>query len=168
MRSSAGRSRCTTWAGPPTPGGARRTTDEALPWDLDDRLTHAWLDRHGAQVSTIDLIADGLTLYAEAAGVGWERAVQATGWSAPLQVEVVDARRTARRAVRSRPDGPSAARSCVSRMGPEPVPQRLVEAVGRFEVAHVAHPGEGDQRRVRQRGVQVVGDRAGARTSRSP
>ena len=54
------------------PGGARRTTDEALPWDLDDRLTHAWVDRHGAQVSTIDLIADGLTLYADAAGAGWE------------------------------------------------------------------------------------------------
>ena len=132
------------------PGGARRTTDEALPWDLDDRLTHAWLDRHGAQVSTIDLIADGLTLYADAAGVGWERAAQATGWSAPLEVEVVDPATAAviglvpGGAVLVRPDGHEVARwlspdtapipgvAWPARVtdGPEPVPQRLVE-VGR-------------------------------------
>ena len=98
------------------PGGARRTTDEALPWDLDDRLTHAWLDRHGAQVSTIDLIADGLTLFADAAVVGSERAAHATGWSAPLEVEVVDSPTAAviglvpGGAVLVRPDGHEVAR----------------------------------------------------------
>ena len=31
-------------------GGARRSTDEALPWDLDDRLTHCWVDHGGERV----------------------------------------------------------------------------------------------------------------------
>jgi putative polyketide hydroxylase len=43
-------------------GGARRVTDDSLPWDLNGRLTHAWLVRDGARVSTIDVIGDGLTL----------------------------------------------------------------------------------------------------------
>jgi hypothetical protein len=45
------------------PGGARRTVEEELPWDLNGRLAHHWVDA-ARTVSTVDLIGDGLTLFA--------------------------------------------------------------------------------------------------------
>lgn len=107
-------------------GGARRTTDEALPWDLDDRLTHVWLERCGARVSTIDLIGDGLTLFTDTAAAGWDGAVNATGWFAPLDIEVVDPTTAAAvglepgGAVLVRPDGHEVARWAAP--GTPPIP----------------------------------------------
>jgi putative polyketide hydroxylase len=45
------------------PAGARRETDETLPWDLSGRLPHHWL-AGDQERSTVDLIGDGLTLLA--------------------------------------------------------------------------------------------------------
>jgi hypothetical protein len=72
------------------PGGARRPTDEALPWDLNGRLTHAWLERDGERLSTIDLIGDGVTLFAATDEPTWRAAVTCTGWNVPMEVVVVD------------------------------------------------------------------------------
>jgi 2-polyprenyl-6-methoxyphenol hydroxylase-like FAD-dependent oxidoreductase len=44
------------------PGGARRDTDDALPWDLNGRIAHHWVD-HRRTISTVDLIGDGLTVF---------------------------------------------------------------------------------------------------------
>ena len=93
-------------------GGARRTTDEALPWDLDDRLAHCWLDHGGERVSTLDLIGDGLTLFAATEDPRWADVAAHSGFMAPVKVVVVTERHAALAldllptgAVLVRPDG---------------------------------------------------------------
>lgn len=71
-------------------GGARRTTDEALPWDLGDRVAHHWLDRGGDRVSTLDLIGDGLTLFTATDDPRWPAVVGQTGFTAPVEVVVIE------------------------------------------------------------------------------
>jgi putative polyketide hydroxylase len=44
------------------PDGARRDADDALPWDLNGRVTHRWIESERGVVSTLDLMTDGLTL----------------------------------------------------------------------------------------------------------
>ncbi|MGH9136197.1 MAG: FAD-dependent monooxygenase [Acidimicrobiales bacterium] len=66
-----------------------RATDEALPWDLDDRLVHCWLQRDERRVSTLDLLGDGLTLFAATAATGWTRVAGQTGFTAPVDIVVV-------------------------------------------------------------------------------
>lgn len=73
------------------PTGARRETDQALPWDLNGRLPHHWLAGSGGQTSTIDLIGDGLTLLAGPSDPRWARFAESTPSSAPIDVHVVDA-----------------------------------------------------------------------------
>ena len=43
------------------PQGANQTPDEALPWDLNGRVSHHWTD-DAHRTSTIDLLGEGLTL----------------------------------------------------------------------------------------------------------
>lgn len=71
-------------------GGARRTTDQALPWDQDGRLRHVWLDRDGVRVSTVDLIDNGLALVCAGGASPWQAATRALGWQAPLTTVDVD------------------------------------------------------------------------------
>ena len=44
--------------------GARRSTSDALPWDLHGRVAHHWIRQGDRTVSTLDLLTDGLTLLA--------------------------------------------------------------------------------------------------------
>jgi putative polyketide hydroxylase len=97
-------------------GGARRTTDEALPWDLDDRLAHCWLDHSGQRVSTIDLIDDGVTMFATTEDSRWAGITDECGFAAPVTVVLID-QATAQAlglaptgAVLVRPDGHEVAR----------------------------------------------------------
>jgi hypothetical protein len=46
------------------PAGARASTSEALPWDLNGRLAHHWIRTPGGLISTLDLVGDGLTMLA--------------------------------------------------------------------------------------------------------
>jgi 2-polyprenyl-6-methoxyphenol hydroxylase-like FAD-dependent oxidoreductase len=46
------------------PDGARRDAEDALPWDLDGRVAHRWITGDQGVVSTLDLITEGLTLFA--------------------------------------------------------------------------------------------------------
>ncbi|MBW3546523.1 MAG: FAD-dependent monooxygenase [Actinobacteria bacterium] len=110
-----------------SPGGARRTTDEALPWDLDDRLVHCWLARSGQPVSTLDLIGDGLTLFAATDDARWTDVAGQTGFTAPVEVVVTEpqaaaaldlGRRTG--AVLVRPDGHEVARWSAPKGDPDP------------------------------------------------
>ena len=108
------------------PGGARRTTDEALPWDLDDRLAHHWLDHNGQRVSTIDVIGDGLTVFASLPDSRWSGVVAQTGFTAPLEEVILDADAAAALglgpagAVLVRPDGHEVARWSTPDNQPEP------------------------------------------------
>jgi 2-polyprenyl-6-methoxyphenol hydroxylase-like FAD-dependent oxidoreductase len=108
-------------------GGARRTTDEALPWDLDDRLVHCWLDGGGGEgVSTLDLIGDGLTLFAATDDPRWADVAGQSGFTAPVEVVAIK-RRAAMAldlgptgAVLVRPDGHEIARWSAIDSEPEP------------------------------------------------
>jgi putative polyketide hydroxylase len=70
-----------------SPGGGRRVTDEALPWDLDDRIAHCWLERAGERVSTLDLIGAGLTLFTATDDSRWTGRAGETGLAAPVQLK---------------------------------------------------------------------------------
>lgn len=93
------------------PTGARRDTDQALPWDLNGRLPHHWVSTHGVPTSTIDLIGDGLTLLTGPSDSGWARFAESMRPAAPIDVHTLD-RATARAldleqtgALLARPDG---------------------------------------------------------------
>ena len=70
-------------------GGATRTTDEALPWDLDGRLPHCWLDGADGRISTLDLVGDGLTMFTASDDARWLRQAEQAGFAAPVEVAVV-------------------------------------------------------------------------------
>jgi len=53
------------------PDGARRDAEDALPWDLNGRVAHRWISNNGGVASTLDLIADGFTLFAGSAEPRW-------------------------------------------------------------------------------------------------
>jgi hypothetical protein len=44
------------------PDGARRDADDALPWDLNGRIAHRWIESEQGTISTLDLVTEGLTL----------------------------------------------------------------------------------------------------------
>jgi putative polyketide hydroxylase len=71
-------------------GGARRITDEALPWDLDDRIAHSWLERAGQRVSTLDLIGAGLTQFTATDDTRWTGRAGQTGFAAPVHLEFLE------------------------------------------------------------------------------
>jgi putative polyketide hydroxylase len=107
-------------------GGARRTTDEALPWDLDDRLGHHWVDHDGRRVSTLDLIGDGLTVFAGIADRRWSSVAGPTGFAAPVGEVILPGSAAAALglgatgAVLVRPDGHEVARWSAPGSQPEP------------------------------------------------
>lgn len=70
------------------PGGARRATDQALPWDLNGRIAHHWVRQAAGTVSTLDLIGDGLTALAGPAEARWTDPAGAT--TCPVTVRVLD------------------------------------------------------------------------------
>jgi len=92
------------------PSGARRMTEEALPWDLGGRLPHHWLGGERER-STVDLIGDGLTLLAGPSDPRWLRFAAYLKPNAPLDVHVIDARTSQALGLRpagallARPDG---------------------------------------------------------------
>jgi 2-polyprenyl-6-methoxyphenol hydroxylase-like FAD-dependent oxidoreductase len=107
-------------------GGARRVTDEALPWDLDGRLAHYWLDDRDRPVSTLDRIGDGLTVFAGAADPRWADVIGQTGFSAPWNEVILGAAAASALglgtagAVLVRPDGHEVARWSTPASPPEP------------------------------------------------
>lgn len=73
------------------PAGARATTSQALPWDLNGRLAHHWIRTTGRHVSTVDLIGDGLTLLAGPGDPRWAGATGDYRGSVPLTAHLLDA-----------------------------------------------------------------------------
>jgi hypothetical protein len=53
------------------PDGARRDAEDALPWDLNSRVAHRWIETERGVVSTLDLITEGLTLLAGPDELRW-------------------------------------------------------------------------------------------------
>jgi len=85
------------------PDGARREATEALPYDLAGRLDHHWVSRGGGQVSTLDLLGDGLTLLTGPDESRWATASLTLPFRAPLTVEPLE--RTTARALGVPPGG---------------------------------------------------------------
>jgi 2-polyprenyl-6-methoxyphenol hydroxylase-like FAD-dependent oxidoreductase len=74
------------------PTGARARTAEALPWDLNGRLAHHWIRTADRQISTLDLLGDGLTILAGPSDPRWADAKAHHPGSVPVAVHVLDAR----------------------------------------------------------------------------
>ena len=85
------------------PAGARATTGEALPWDLNGRLAHHWIPASAPQISTLDLVGDGLTLLAGPRDSRWAGVKDDYRGSIPLTVHLLDAETSD--ALELRPDG---------------------------------------------------------------
>jgi putative polyketide hydroxylase len=61
--------------------------DVGLSIDLGGRIPHAWAERSGALVSTLDLLGDGLTLFA---GPDWDGETPGEGGGPPVALEQLD------------------------------------------------------------------------------
>lgn len=72
------------------PDGARQSAAEALPWDLNGRVAHTWVQQGARRESTLDLIRDGLTVFASAREPRWEAALQSHAPALPLVVHSID------------------------------------------------------------------------------
>ena len=72
------------------PNGAQREYDEAAPWDLNGRITHHWLEREQRQISTLDLLGQGLTLLTDRSQPAWAEAVSALKTYAPVAMHALD------------------------------------------------------------------------------
>ena len=70
------------------PDGARRDAEEALPWDLNGRVEHHWITDHQRTGSTLDLIGEGLTLFAAPGDRRW--ATTDLNTRSPLRIHVFD------------------------------------------------------------------------------
>ncbi|HEX3812861.1 MAG TPA: FAD-dependent monooxygenase [Mycobacteriales bacterium] len=73
------------------PDGAKRASTEALPWDLNGRLTHHWINQADPPISTLDLLGPGLTLFT---GPGWAGAVNGVDVRPPVTRHSLDAAAT--------------------------------------------------------------------------
>jgi putative polyketide hydroxylase len=72
------------------PDGARQPAEEALPWDLNGRVAHHWIRRGEKQVSTLDLLDRGLTIFACREKARWRQAAQVLTLRAPVRVRVLE------------------------------------------------------------------------------
>jgi 2-polyprenyl-6-methoxyphenol hydroxylase-like FAD-dependent oxidoreductase len=72
------------------PNGAQREYDEAAPWDLTGRIVHRWLEREQRQVSTLDLLGEGLTLLTDGSQLAWAEAISAWNPYAPVAMHALD------------------------------------------------------------------------------
>jgi len=73
------------------PGGARRETHEALPWDLNGRVDHHWVDDGDERRSTLDMIGDGITVFLGPDATPPEPESSPPAGRPPLQFHVLDA-----------------------------------------------------------------------------
>ncbi len=71
--------------------GAIRDTEDALRWDLNGRMPHHWLPDHDGNVSTLDLVGDGLTVFAAPAEPRWPGLPAHLSSGPPTDVRVLDA-----------------------------------------------------------------------------
>lgn len=72
------------------PDGARQTADEAVPWDLNGRVRHVWVQHDGRSVSTLDLIGDGLTAFASASEPRWQSALREGTRPTPVVLRTIE------------------------------------------------------------------------------
>jgi putative polyketide hydroxylase len=71
------------------PGGAIRGTDDAIRWDLNGRMPHHWLPGQD-NVSTLDLVGDGLTLFTGPADPRWHGLAALVPPGPPVAVRVLN------------------------------------------------------------------------------
>jgi putative polyketide hydroxylase len=72
------------------PNGAQREYEEAAPWDLNGRIAHHWLEREQRQVSTLDLVGEGLTLLTDGSQPAWADATSDLHTYVPVAMHILD------------------------------------------------------------------------------
>lgn len=72
------------------PNGAIGDTENAVRWDLNGRMPHHWLPDRGGTVSTLDLVGDGLTVFAAPADPRWSGLATQRAPGPPVTVRVLD------------------------------------------------------------------------------
>jgi len=72
------------------PNGSERSVAEELRVDLGGRIPHLWLPGAEERLSTLDLLADGLTLFTGPHEDAWEAAVASTAAQVPVTVRSLD------------------------------------------------------------------------------
>lgn len=72
------------------PDGAKESADAALPWDLNGRVAHRWIREGSRRVSTLDLIGEGLTVFASDREPRWEAALKSHASAVPVVVHSLD------------------------------------------------------------------------------
>ena len=71
------------------PDGARRDAEDGLQWDLNGRVPHRWITTQEGLVSTLDLVSDGLTLFAGPHEPRWRHTEELTT-RAPITTHILD------------------------------------------------------------------------------
>ena len=72
------------------PTGSLRPVTAELRADLGGRIAHMWLPGEGGEVSTLDLLGEGLTLLTGPQTEPWEALAARTGMPVPVAVESLD------------------------------------------------------------------------------
>jgi putative polyketide hydroxylase len=70
------------------PDTVQLVESEELRGEPGTRVPHAWVKRHGARVSTLDLLGPGFTLFTGPAGTAWRDAADAATKSLGVAVDV--------------------------------------------------------------------------------
>jgi putative polyketide hydroxylase len=72
------------------PNGHKQAFETAMPWDLNGRLPHCWINKGTQKLSTLDLIGEGLTILAGPRAARSDTIVSAPRVTAPLTTHVLD------------------------------------------------------------------------------
>lgn len=73
---------------PTDPDAVELVDGERLRGEPGTRLPHAWVEQHGARMSTLDLLGTGFTLFTGTAGIRWVRAADVVSRSVGIPIRV--------------------------------------------------------------------------------
>jgi 2-polyprenyl-6-methoxyphenol hydroxylase-like FAD-dependent oxidoreductase len=113
------------------PNGARQEQRQALTYDLNGRVAHRWLPKGDTNTSTLDLLGQGVTVFAAPAGPDWATVMRDLNVRVPVVTHVLDPVTAQSLAIAPgsalllRPDGQELVRWPTSAADRDAIPQSL-------------------------------------------